>query len=64
MKDKIFRFGLSVSIESFMNVEQLIPSSQWIMEDTMKIMIEPLVVGNKIKLKEISLQRIDKLIEE
>ncbi len=55
---------LSVSIEGFMNVEQLIPSSQWIMEDTMKIMIEPLVVGNKIKLKEVLFYKgSDKMIE-
>ena len=55
---------MSVSIEGYMNVEQLLPSSQWIKEDTIKIMIEPLVVGNKIKLKEVLFYKgSDKMIE-
>ena len=55
---------LSVSIEGFMNVEQLLPSSQWMKEDTIKIMIESLIVGNKIKLKEVLFYKgSDKMIE-
>ena len=55
---------LAVSLEGFMNVEQLLPSSQWIKEDTIKIMIEPLSLGNKIKLKEVLFYKgSDKMIE-
>ena len=55
---------LSVSIKGFMNIEQLLPSSQWINKDTIKLVIEPLSVGNKIKLKEVLFYKgSDEMIE-
>lgn len=55
---------LSINIDGFMNVSQLLPSSRWIEEDTIKILVEPLTVGNNIKLKDVLFYKgTDKMIE-
>ena len=64
---KALRFSdleLSINIDGFMNASQLLPLSEWSEQDTIKVFVEPLTVGNNIKLKEVLFYKgTDKMIE-
>ena len=55
---------LSINIDGFMNASQLLPSSEWSDLDTIKVFVDPLTLGNNIKLKEVLFYKgTDKMIE-
>ena len=64
---KAVRFSdleLSINIDGFMSASLLLPSTEWSNQDTIKVFVEPLNIGKKIKLKEVLFYKgSDKMIE-
>ena len=64
---KAVRFSdleLSINIDGFMSASLLLPSTEWSDQDTIKVFVEPLNIGKKIKLKEVLFYKgSDKMIE-
>ena len=55
---------LSINIDGFMSASLLLPSTEWSDQDTIKVFVEPLNIGKKIKLKEVLFYKgSDKMIE-
>ncbi len=55
---------LSINIDGFMSASLLLPSTEWSNQDTIKVFVEPLNIGKKIKLKEVLFYKgSDKMIE-
>ena len=64
---KAVRFSdleLSINMDGFMSASLLLPSTEWSDQDTIKVFVEPLNIGKKIKLKEVLFYKgSDKMIE-